>query len=186
MEGLPAGTYVIKDYARYSNETELMGIYPLAITPPGRCDQPPDGAVAMLEPKQSGNWECDLAFSATSDFGFFDDTKKTTILLTTQNQNSDSNLYRQSSGLIFDLGELNPLYGGQYIIAFEDGSKGNPFRDLDYNDLMVHMESLPLPGTLPLVGGGLLCLWLLGRYPRLFASTSEFPIHHPPKRGGPA
>lgn len=171
LESLPAGAYVIKHYARDRGKSQLLGIYPWAMTPPGRGDQPPADGIQLLNPKKPGNWECDVAFTAILDFGFFDAAKKRTILLTTQNQNSASSPYRQSSGLIFDLGEINPLYGGQYIIAFEEGRNRHPFGDLDYKDLVVHVEAMPLPGTLPLVGGGLLCLLILRFCQRRFASA---------------
>jgi hypothetical protein len=171
LESLPAGAYVIKHYARDRGKSQLLGIYPWAMTPPGRGDQPPADGIQLLNPKKPGNWECDVAFTAILDFGFFDAAKKRTILQTTQNQNSASSPYRQSSGLIFDLGEINPLYGGQYIIAFEEGRNRHPFGDLDYKDLVVHVEAMPLPGTLPLVGGGLLCLLILRFCQRRFASA---------------
>ena len=176
LESLPAGTYVIKHYAIDPGKSQLLGIYPLAVTPPGRGDQPPADGIQLLNPKKSGNWECDITFTAISNFGFFDAIQKTTSLLTTQNQNPASSPYHQSSGLIFDLGEINPLYGGQYIIAFESGRNRHPFGDLDYNDLVIHVGRLddgnltPLPGTLPLVGGGLLGLLILRFCQRRFAS----------------
>jgi len=170
LESLPAGHYSIDHYAQYTGKSELLGIYPLAITPPGRCNPPPAGAIPLLRPKRLGDWACDITFSATSDFGFFDDTKKKHIFLTTQNQNSFACPYYQSSGLIFDLGEINPLYGGHYIIAFEKGRRCNPYGDLDYNDLVVCVNLVPLPGTLLLMGGGLFFLWMIGFYQRLLAS----------------
>jgi hypothetical protein len=170
LESLPAGHYSIDHYAQYPGNSESLGIYPLAITPPGRHDPPPAGAISLLTPEQSGDWTCDITFSATSDFGFFDDTLWNNLLLTTQNQNSAAGPYYQSSGLIFDLGEINPLYGGHYIIAFEEGRRSNPYGDLDYNDLVVCVNLVPLPGTLPLMGGGLLFLWMIGSYRRLLAS----------------
>jgi hypothetical protein len=169
LESLPAGHYSIDHYAQYTGKSELLGIYPLAITSPGRDDPPLAGAIPLLMPKKAGSWACDITFSATSDFGFFDDTKRKNIFLTTQNQNSAASPYYQSSGLIFDLGGINPLYGGHYIIAFEEGRKRDPFRDLDYNDLVVHVDLVPLPGTLPLMGGGLLFLWMIGFYQRRLA-----------------
>jgi hypothetical protein len=171
LESLPAGAYWIENYASYSSMSQLMGIYPLETAPPGRSDQPPAGSIPLLMSKESGYWECGITFSEASDFGFFDDTKKTTILLTTQNQNSALKPYRQSSGLIFDLGEINPQYSGCYIIAFEDGRKHHPYKDLVYNDLVMQVALVPLPGTLPLMGGGLLCLWMIGFYQRFFASA---------------
>ena len=177
LESLPAGAYSINHYAVDPGKSQPRGIYPVAITPPGRGDQPPADGIRLLIPKKSGNWECDLAFTETSDFGFFEATKKKIILLTTQNQDSASKPYHRSSGLIFDLGEINPLYYGQYIIAFEEGRNRHPFGRLDYNDLVIHVHRLddgnhvPLPGTLPLVGGGLLCLLILRFYQRRFASA---------------
>jgi hypothetical protein len=170
LESLPAGHYSIDHYAQYTGKAGLLGIYPLAITPPARDEPPPTGAIPLLRPRRSGDWACDITFSAPSDFGFFDDARRKHVLLTTQNQNSAANPYYQSSGLIFDLGEINPLYGGHYIVAFEKGRKHRPFGDLDYNDLVVCVNLVPLPGTLPLVGGGLLFLGMVGFYQRLLAS----------------
>ena len=127
LESLPAGTYSINHYAIDPGKPQPRGMYPLAITLPGRGDQPPADGIRLLIPKKSGNWECDITFTETSDFGFFEATKRKTILLTTQNHNSASKPYHQSSGLIFDLGEINPLYAGQYIIAFEEGGNRHPF-----------------------------------------------------------
>jgi hypothetical protein len=163
LESLPAGTYSLKTYVSYSNTSQYLGTYPLEATAPDRRDQPPAGSLSLLIPRKSGNWDGDIIFSEASDFGFFDDIKKTTILLTTQNQNSTLNPYRQSSGLIFDLGEIDPQYAGRYIIAFENGRRHNPYQDLAYNDLVMQVARVPLPGTLPLVAGGLLGLWMIGR-----------------------
>jgi hypothetical protein len=170
LESLPAGHYAIDHYAQYTGKSELLGIYPLAMTPPDRGDPAPAGAISLLAPKKSGNWTCDLTFSATSDFGFFDDTHGKNLCLTTQNQNSGPSYGYQSSGLIFDLGEINPLYSGHYLIAFEEGRNRHPFKDLDYNDLVVHVGLVPLPGTLPLMGGGLFFLGMIGFYQRLRTS----------------
>ena len=108
-------------YALGIDKPRPQGIYHWALTPPGRNDQPLADGIQLLIPKKPGNWECDLTFTETSDFGFFEATKKQTIFLTTQNQSSASSHYHWSSGLIFDLGEINPLYAGQYIIAFQAG-----------------------------------------------------------------
>ena len=170
LETLPAGQYSIDHYAQYTGKSNLLGIYPLASSPPDRGDPLPAGAIPLLIPKRIGGWACDITFSATSDFSFFDNAKRKHVLLTTQNQNSEAWPYYQSSGLIFDLGEINPLYCGYYIIAFEEGRRWNPFGDLDYNDLVVCVHLTPLPGTLPLMGGGLLFLGMIGFYRRLLAA----------------
>ncbi len=122
----------INHYAVDPGKSQPQGIYPSAPTPPGRGDQPPADGIQLLIPKKPGNWECDITFTDNLGFWFFEATKKKTILLTTQNQNSASSPYHQSSGLIFDLGEINPLYAGQYIIAFEEGRNRHRFGDLDY------------------------------------------------------
>ena len=177
LESLPAGAYSINHYAVDPGKSQPRGLYHSAPGPQRRGEQPPADGLQWLIPNKPGSWECDLTFTETSDFGFFEATKKKTIFLTTQNQNSPSSHYHRSSGLIFDLGEIDPLYYGQYIIAFEDGRNRHRFGRLDYNDLVIHAHRLdagnqvPLPGTLPLVGGGLLGLKILWCYRRRLASA---------------
>jgi hypothetical protein len=178
LESLPAGAYSINHYAINPDKSQPRGIDPPVITLPGRGHHPPADGIRLLIPNKSGSWECDLSFTETSDFGFIEATKRKTILLTTQNHNFATHHYCRSSGLIFDLGEIDPLYYGQYIIAFEEGRNRHRFDPLDYNDLVIHVHRIdagnptPLPGNLPLVGGGLLCLMILWCYRRRLPSSS--------------
>jgi hypothetical protein len=164
LESLPPGTYALNTYVSYANKSQYLGTYPLGAAPLDGPNQPADGSLSVLIPKKSGNREVGLIFSETSDFGFFDEISKTTILLTTQNPNSALDSYYQASGLIFDLGEINPQYAGHYIIAFANGGKRNPDKDLAYNDLVIQVTRVPLPGSLPLLAGGLLGFWMLRRH----------------------
>ncbi len=155
LETLPGGAYVIAHYASDLNMVQLMGVYsPRA--PITRGTRSPNDATVLLTAWQSGNWTCNLAFSETSTFAFFDVIKKPASLMTTEKQNSAPG-HHHACGSIYDLGEINPLYAGQYIIAFENDrirrADGNP----NYG-LVVHVSSAPLPATLPLVASGLLGL----------------------------
>jgi hypothetical protein len=178
LESLPAGTYSMSHYALNLDKPRSQGIYPWARTSPGRNDQPPADGIQLVIPKQPGDWEGDIIFTETSDFGFFEATKKRTILLTTQDQNSASSHHHRFSGLIFDLGAINPLYAEQYFVIFEAGGNHRHCGNLDGNSLVIQvhrlddMNHVPLPGTLPLVGSGLLCFVILWFYRRGFASAS--------------
>jgi len=88
LESLPAGAYSINHYAVDPDKSRPRGMYPPVITLPGRGHQPPADGIRLLIPKKSGSWECDLSFTETSDFGFFEAANRKTILLTTQNHPS--------------------------------------------------------------------------------------------------
>jgi hypothetical protein len=178
LESLPAGDYSMDHYAVDPGKSPPRGTHPPVITLPGRGHHPPADGIRLLIPNKSGSWECDLAFTETSDFGFFEAANRKTIFLTTQDHPSAAKPFHPSGGLIFDLGEINPLYDGQYIIAFEEGRHHHPLCSLDYNDLVVHVhrldqgDSMPLPGTLPLLGVGLFSLVILRFCQRRFASAA--------------
>jgi hypothetical protein len=174
LESLPPGTYSMHYYALGLNKPWPQDSYLLTPKPPGRNDQPSAHGSHLLIPKQPGNWEADITFTETSDFDFFAAAKKKTFLLTTHSAASPKH---RTSGLIFDLGEINPLYAGQYLIAFQAGKNHPHLLSLDKNSLVIQVQrqdnvsALPLPGTLPLVGSGLLGLVILWGYQRRFAAS---------------
>jgi hypothetical protein len=177
LESLPAGTYSLSYYALDLDKLRVRGMYHWTPEHPWRNDLPPADGSQWFILKKPGNEADDITFTETSDFGFYGTTKQKTILLTTQDPNSASSHHHWSNGLIFDLGEIDPLYAGHYLIAFEAKGNHHQLWSLDGNFLVIQVQRLdnvsrvPLPGTLPLVGGGLLCLVIFRRYHRRFAAA---------------
>ena len=127
LESLPAGDYSIDHYALDPGKSRPRGMHPPVITLPGRGQPASCRRHPLADPEAIREWACDLTFTETSDFGFFEAANRKTILLTTQNHPSAAKPFHPSGGLIFDLGEINPLYAGQYIIAFEARPPSPPF-----------------------------------------------------------
>lgn len=176
LESLPAGTYSLSSSALDLDKLRAWGVYYWTPKHPGRHDRSPAEGSQLLILKKPGNQANDITFTETADFGFYETTPKT-ILLATQDPDSASSHRHWSNSLIFDLGEINPLYAGHYLIAFEAKGNHHQFWSLDGHSLVIQVQRLdnvshvPLPGTLPLVGGGLLCLVISWRYQRRFAAA---------------
>jgi hypothetical protein len=93
-----------------------------------------------------------ITFQVSGDFGFFDQTNNGGTKYTQLALNPDNP--SQANGLIFKIAD------DHYIVAFEDGGWDQPLGDWDYNDLVLNITTAhaPLPGTLLLLGSGLLGL----------------------------
>ena len=155
LESLPGssgGYYVTAAYATFASFTQDPGIY--LTGSPGtmvKIGSPfpvgPDG-IFSIGPKQ---------LQPTGDFGFFDQTNYGGTKYTQLALNSDNPA--QSNGLIFKISD------DHFIVAFEDGGWDQPLGDGDYNDLVLNVTTAspaPIPGTVLLLGTGLLGLVGLG------------------------
>jgi hypothetical protein len=176
LESLPPGDYAINHYAVDPVRSRSRGHHPPIIPLPGHGHHPAADGIRLLIPQYSGSWACDLTFTALSNFGFFEAAHGSTYLLSTQPYPATVPPFHLSGGLIFDLGEMNSLYAGQYIIAFETGGHHHFRCGLDYDDLVIHLSRLdppapaPLPGALPLLGGGLVSLVIFRVVQRRYSS----------------
>jgi hypothetical protein len=151
LESLPATVgdayYVVTAYANFASFTQDPGTY-LTASPNTlvKLGTPfPVGADGIFSPAP-------IAFQASSDIGFFDQTsgggtKYTQLALNPGHP-------AQSNGLIFKIAD------DHFIVAFEDGGWDQPLGDKDYNDLVLNVTTshAPIPGSLILLGSGLLGL----------------------------
>ena len=132
---LSAGSYAIVDYAKYAGFSQTIDV--------------PSGNLLNLT-SGNVNTPSNIPFSEVASFGF-SDTSSGGGTRTTVNQNPPN----QSYGFIFNLGQFNPAFAGQYVVAFEDGA-GCRYGDSDYNDLVAHVSTVPVPPSALLLGSGLL------------------------------
>jgi len=134
-----------------------------------------DDGFHRFAPEYSRNWGCDKPFREASYFGCFEASR----FLPTRDHHSASSHHQCANSPIFDLSDFNLLYLGQYLLAFEPQGNHLDFGCLDWNFLVVHLFRLdnggpspvPLPATLPLLGGGLACLGIIRAYRRRFTSV---------------
>ncbi len=176
LDNLSADTFSLHHYALNLGEPRPRDSYHWAPRFPERNDRFHADGFPWFAPKHSRNWGWDRTFSPASHFGFFEASR----FLNTQDHNPASSPHHWANSSIFDLSELNLLYLGQYLIVFEPQGNHLNFRWLDGNFLAVVQvfrldnvspSPVPLPGTLPLLGGGLACLGILRSYRRRFTSA---------------
>jgi hypothetical protein len=151
LESLPATTgdthYVVTAYANFASFTQEPGTYltasPTTLVNFGSPFPVGPNGIFSLTP---------ITFQVSGDFGFFDQTNHAGTKYTQLALNPDNP--SQSNGLIFKIAD------DHYIVAFEDGGGEQPLGDGDYNDLVLNITTAhaPLPGTLLLLGSGLLGL----------------------------
>ena len=176
LEGLSADTFSSHHYALNLGEPGHRGMHHWPRWIPERHYRFHADGFHRFAPEHSRNWGWDRIFREASHFGFFEASR----FLPTRDHNSASSHQHWANSSIFDLGELNLFYYlGQYLIAFEPQGNHLNFRWLDGNFLVVQVYRLddvspspvPLPATLPLLGGGLACLGILRSYRRRFTSV---------------
>jgi hypothetical protein len=139
LETLPDGSYTLLNWAKASAFSQTLDVpsQNLLNLPTSPTNQSGFSGTTFIEPASFG----------------FSDTPDGLAAKTTQNQNGVGN---QSSGFIFDLGQFDAAYAGQYIVAFEDGSDSQPYGDSDYNDMVAQV--VPVPPSVLLLSSGLLGL----------------------------
>jgi hypothetical protein len=177
-ENLLADRYSIHHFALNLGEPRPWGMHHWARWIPERHDRSHDHGLHWLTREKSRHWEWHRTFSEAPDFGRFEATRERHTFPTIPNHSSAFRHHHWDNDVSFDLDEFNLLYIGQYLIAFEPGGNLHNFWSLlEGNFLMIQVYRLddaspvPLPGTLPLVGGGLLGLVTLRYYRRRFTSS---------------
>jgi hypothetical protein len=144
---ITSGAYEVVSVASFAGYTQAGGFYDASTTPPGTglVNTPPPSfsilPVALPFSQLSGN----IAFYNTPDS--YSGLISTDSLKTTASY---------GAGLILQIGT------GDYIVAFEDGNSGSGsyevLGDSDFNDLVLHVKAVPLPGAVLLLGAGMVRL----------------------------
>lgn len=176
LESLSSDTFSSHHYALNLGEPRHRGMNHWPRWIPERHYRFHDDGFHRFAPQYSGNWGCDRPFREASHSGFFEASR----FMASRDHHSASSHQHWANSSIFDLGELNLLYLGQYLLAFEPQGNHLNFRWLDGDFLVVVQvfrldnvspSPVPLPATLPLLGGGLACLGILRSYRRRFTSV---------------
>ena len=176
-ESLSADTFSMHHYALNLRGPRSRGMHHWPQWIPERHFRSHDHGFHWFTPRQSRNWGWDRTSREASHFGFFEAFQPRHTFLNTPHHNSPPSHHHWADSLISALGELNPLYVGEYLITFEPGGNNFNFGCLGGNFLVVKVYRLdnaspvPLPGTLPLLGGGLAGLGILRSYRRRSTSA---------------
>lgn len=148
LSTLPAGPYAVTAFAKFAAFTQNAAIY--AAANPALIQSLDSGIFPYSG--ANGIFAIAIGRNIPLTFGFADivpddgaGTKYTQLAL---NPGGPS----QSNGLIF---QISPTH---FIVAFEDGNGSQPLGDIDYNDLVLNVEAVPLPPSALLLGSGLLGL----------------------------
>jgi hypothetical protein len=159
LQTLPYGSYSINAYASFAGFAQDPGFYSegypasLGYFKYASSDFPVPGSTNSIVSINA------IGFYSGGSFGFFDDnTASGGDIKYTELALNSGNL-AQSNGLIFNIAP------GHVIVAFEDGAGAGSLGDMDYNDLVLNVTytpSAPIPGSLLLLGSGILGMMGIG------------------------
>jgi hypothetical protein len=150
---IPAGSYVLVDYAGYAGFSQEFGDFDATGAAPAKNT---DYLVKVAGGFKS-NQSAAIPFSQANSIAFFDYADGYGAAITTKVPSPST----FGAGIIFDFTAAG--YG--YVIAFEDGNNSS-LGDKDYNDFVARVVT-PIPGSLLLLGSGL--VGLLGLRRRIVA-----------------
>ena len=151
LQTLPPGFGTITAYAKYAGFTQQPGIYQSQVPGNNIMFGAPDFPAGP-----NGNFAVNYGFGALPPFGFLDDLNNGQYRIYTEPNLNAGNL---TNAVII------PITANHMIVAFEDGAGVGHPGDQDYNDLVLNVTftpSAPIPGSLLLLGSGILGMMGIG------------------------